>query len=1029
MTNPYPIPRAVRQTDVLVGNGGATYGPFDGLKCFDAEDIKVYVRPQGAGRFEAASVTVVKLNGLPFDFFTITFASGLPSTTEYVVSSERVAERSAGVDKGTLIDMTALEKELSKISTVQQELRRDIGRTLRADYGQSGPVLDSDVEDGELLMKQGDRLVKGPNADQVANAQNYSLTALAAAAALIGMTNAVYDFTDEAAFEAANVPAVLTYVTTAGYSSAGDYGGHRKRRIAEPVSPKPWQSQSADGAWWEIEQGDLSPEMFGAKGDDIQDDAPAWRAMIDCAIARTGARMLTCPGKTYAIASPDPEDPGSSLAIYRTGIAANLTFDWSGGATIKGYNGIQPTTNPATIFRLESDGSGKWKIEYIGGRIDLSECTPATAGVTTIGGMSLTGRWNIILSRVVFDHGETAASGEAIGVGGGDQSAFFSNYNSAVVDRCSFLRAPDLGLYLSNSQGNRLRVSNCLFYRCQNAIAFKRFSRDYQIYGNVFLECDVGVYNPTSDGLNNNNGGPGIISNNWFIRTQTRPIDIGALADGTIIYGNRIQDWGRTISDESELALNEQLGGIRVRSRNCQIYGNWIGFKDWVRVETSGKQQISVILSYNGTLAIGAENCTVFGNTFVGTLRGVLCAANTSNNDVYGNSYVNVSNADLDQGTNNLGLRFGQVGGTKLTANGGGDLLLLTANAERLRVNQADGKVGIGAASSSAQLHVQANANPLLTAKNNSGSAVGHMVTIEAARAQNSDFNFLRMISSANGTQDNEFFFRGDGTALADGSWTGGGADYAEYFERSEGVGEDWTGRSIVVEDGFVRRAMEGEEPIGAVSTMPVVVGDAGELRWTGKYLVDDFGRPELEPYQVISWWISRPEDRHLYEVNYPVDGLPEGLEAPPDAEVVSRDEVSGEEIGYWIDPDGNRIEGEPDPKRDRFIPEPRIRWFEEAEGPKTLFISYDADQVPDDVDVPWDAIVSDTDDEGHPLMRRKLNPDFDPGRDYVPRSQRPEWVCVGLKGKLRIYKGEPVGSRWVKLRDISDLVEEWLVL
>ena len=30
--------------------------------------------------------------------------------------------------------------------------------------------------------------------------------------------------------------------------------------------------------------------------------------------------------------------------------------------------------------------------------------------------------------------------------------------------------------------------------------------------------------------------------------------------------------------------------------------------------------------------------------------------------------------------------------------------------------------------------------------------------------------------------------------------------------------------------------------------------------------------------------------------------------------------------------------------------------------------------------------------------------------------------------GKLRIRKGQITGTRWIKMRDISDTVEEWLV-
>jgi hypothetical protein len=62
------------------------------------------------------------------------------------------------------------------------------------------------------------------------------------------------------------------------------------------------------------------------------------------------------------------------------------------------------------------------------------------------------------------------------------------------------------------------------------------------------------------------------------------------------------------------------------------------------------------------------------------------------------------------------------------------------------------------------------------------------------------------------------------------------------------------------------------------------------------------------------------------------------------------------------------------------------------------------------------------------PNGERVVNPNFDPGQTYIPRLRRPEWAAIGLLGKLRVRKGLPVGNRWVKIRDISASVEEWLV-
>ncbi len=63
-------------------------------------------------------------------------------------------------------------------------------------------------------------------------------------------------------------------------------------------------------------------------------------------------------------------------------------------------------------------------------------------------------------------------------------------------------------------------------------------------------------------------------------------------------------------------------------------------------------------------------------------------------------------------------------------------------------------------------------------------------------------------------------------------------------------------------------------------------------------------------------------------------------------------------------------------------------------------------------------------DSNGH----RQLNPDYDDSLEYQPREDRQEWDVVGLMGKLRVRVGQQTNSNWIKLRDISDTVEEWLV-
>ena len=210
--------------------------------------------------------------------------------------------------------------------------------------------------------------------------------------------------------------------------------------------------------------------------------------------------------------------------------------------------------------------------------------------------------------------------------------------------------------------------------------------------------------------------------------------------------------------------------------------------------------------------------------------------------------------------------------------------------------------------------------NYSLYATNTNASMASSVIIAVTTKASASDFHYF--IGNGGGADD-EFRLRGDGNAFADGSWTGGGADYAEYFEWSDSNPdeEDRRGISVVLDGDKIREAVAGEDPIGVISGNPSVVGDAAWNKWSGKYLRDEFGTYIQEDYEVT-------------------------------------------------DDDNNTVT----------------------------------------------------------QQRRKLNPAYDPNVEYISREQRPEWDCVGLMGKLRIRKGQATGSHWIKMRDITDSVEEWLV-
>lgn len=293
MTNPYPIPRQARQTAILLGDGGPTYGPF-GFKIFDVEDVAVYTRPDGEEVFSPVAVTVAKVDDLPFDLFTIEFADDLPETTEFVVASERQPMRDAGVDKGTRIDMTALEKELSKIASFGQELRRDISRSMKVDFGgEEGLTVSSALLDGDTLMKSGNFLVKGPNATDITNAALFASTALTAQMAAEQARDAINQriYLSVSAAEDDTIPAAVKRLYTQFRTTAriaGSAANYRRVTPAEFVS-KPTQSyfrstdrfmpdgstDSANGGYWMLDEALTTPQMLGAAADGVTDDAAA----------------------------------------------------------------------------------------------------------------------------------------------------------------------------------------------------------------------------------------------------------------------------------------------------------------------------------------------------------------------------------------------------------------------------------------------------------------------------------------------------------------------------------------------------------------------------------------------------------------------------------------------------------------------------------------------------------------------------------------------------------------------------------
>lgn len=177
-----------------------------------------------------------------------------------------------------------------------------------------------------------------------------------------------------AAASAKFIPADCHHIRTAGHGAPGDMGGGLYKR-AGSAPAHAGKFQSADGAWWELAEPAVSPEMFGAKGDCVYnfatntatgtDDSAAVQAAFDYFQLR-GAPGIVRFRTLYRINSVQPMGAAMNCGInhYGDGIAVERTSSGLAGmvftasaatANYRGYHvngGGKTGSNDASANRV-----------------------------------------------------------------------------------------------------------------------------------------------------------------------------------------------------------------------------------------------------------------------------------------------------------------------------------------------------------------------------------------------------------------------------------------------------------------------------------------------------------------------------------------------------------------------------------------------------------------------------------------------------------------------------------------------------
>ena len=300
-------------------------------------------------------------------------------------------------------------------------------------------------------------------------------------------------------------------------------------------------------------------------------------------------------------------------------------------------------------------------------------------------------------------------------------------------------------------------------------------------------------------------------------------------------------------------------------------------------------------------------------------------------------------------------------------------LRFFTSATEKMKIH-THGQVLVGdtlSAEDSQKLHVSRNDKSCsFGAEIRHGSLDGSIsvAEISCVTASSGNYRLLRGVSgngSSSAFSDNEFIFQGNGDLSIDGSVGTGGADYAEMFEWKDGNASNEDRRGYSV-------ILDGNKVVKATDS-----DDASKIIGIVSAMPVVIGDSDIDDK-----WKSK----------YLKDDF---------GNYILEEYTSTEWTGTYKNSDG----------------EDQIKQH-----------SYATDRIPSDVTVPSDATVRVVDVDGNKFTRKTLNPEWDSSQTYVRRKDRKEWDAIGLMGKLRLRKGQPTGTNWIKMRDISETIEEWLV-
>ncbi|NTA58596.1 right-handed parallel beta-helix repeat-containing protein [Agrobacterium tumefaciens] len=463
---------------------------------------------------------------------TVTLDAARSAGDIILVLGEAILDRMSSIVRDGRFSSKLIDSELDRIRIIEQEFRRDNGRSVKVDYGGEGLTLDTDIDDGRTLMKQGDRLVAGPDIVAIGDDVEAAKNIVEGWVSDIVSSSEVPIFSTIVGLPALSIKAGINAIRVNGRQAVGDDGAWPLAVAVENTGPiEPWHVLTNGGTRrFELKAPSVRPEMFREFGD--VDDTAAIKKCLRYQ-KQFGAGVHLKGAKTFVSSERIPVATGAMIwiapetTLKRVG-SDGWVFTNGDGTGLGGYNGCRSVTL------------------HLQGTIDLNGSPERTTalcvfahqdGFYMFGGgevangyeshyLEINSSRNVLIDGVRFpSHAYTPGSG---------------NHETIQIDYSNSVGFPAFGPW-DNTPCENVTIQNCYFANGQTAIGSHSTPEDG-------LHKNIKVINCT------------VVNHQFGIRPQ-------GWTQGSAIIGSRVVNCSERgimayANSDIDIAYNYVIGGV-----------------------------------------------------------------------------------------------------------------------------------------------------------------------------------------------------------------------------------------------------------------------------------------------------------------------------------------------------------------------------------------------------------------------------------------------------------------------------------